>query len=188
MSVSHKGHDAPIFLIGYMASGKTTLGQALAQATGRRFIDLDQYIEQTAGKTVSRIFADSGEQAFRDMETAALATIAADCDQDLIIACGGGTPCFGNNIDIMNTAGVTVWLVAPTDVIVRRLLLAAGQRPLVAGFDDPEELTRFVNSNLEARSPFYGRAAHRFDSSLLESEDQIAQSVSRFVEQIINRH
>ena len=188
MIVSHSGHGAPIFLIGYMASGKTTLGQALAQSTGRRFVDLDQYIEQAAGKTVRQIFADSGEQAFRDMETAALATLARDCDDDLIIACGGGTPCFGNNIDIMNTAGVTVWLVAPTDVIVRRLLLARGQRPLVAGFDDEDELARFVNSNLEARSPFYSRATHRFDSSLLESEDQIAQSVSRFVEQIINRH
>ena len=64
MIVSHSGHGAPIFLIGYMASGKTTLGQALAQSTGRRFVDLDQYIEQAAGKTVRQIFADSGAVSY----------------------------------------------------------------------------------------------------------------------------
>lgn len=188
MSVRSDGHRKPIFLIGYMASGKTTLGDALSAATGRCFVDLDQYIEQTAGKTVAQIFADHGEAAFRQMETQALATLADIRDEALIIACGGGTPCFGNNMDIMNAVGVTVWLVAPTDVIIRRLLLDRSSRPLVAGFDDESQLRGFVDTALEARTPFYCRAAHRFDSSFLESEQQISQSVDRFVEQIINRH
>lgn len=188
MIVAQSGHSKPIFLIGYMASGKTTLGEALAASTGRRFVDLDRYIEQSSGKTVSRIFAEHGEHSFRDMETKALAALAGDCDDGLIIACGGGTPCFGDNMDIMNAAGVTVWLVAPTEVIIRRLLLDRANRPLVAGFDDENKLRDFVDTALEARTSFYCRATHRFDSSFLESEQQITQSVNRFVEQIINRY
>lgn len=175
------GVSDPVFLIGYMASGKTTLGRALSEATGRGFVDLDEYIEQKTGKTVSEIFAQDGEAEFRRLETASLGELAAD-SRGLIIACGGGTPCFGDNMERMNSVGLTVWLDTSTDVILRRLLAERSSRPLVASLSEGGELEDYVAVNLERRRPYYSRAASRFDSTFLETEAEVASSVSQFIE------
>lgn len=178
-----RSSDSPIFLIGYMASGKTTLGRALATATERRFIDLDEYIEASVGKTISRIFAEDGESHFREAESRSLAElINAPDGNNVIIACGGGTPCFGDNMSLMNSAGLTVWLTAPEEVIIRRLVAERSARPLVAKLADGGELENYVAENLQRRAPHYGRAAERFDSSRLECESEIADSVRLFIE------
>lgn len=181
--INHTGH---IFLIGYMASGKTTLGRALADATKRSFVDLDDYIEARQGQTISRIFATLGEAAFRDMEREALAEIVAATDRQLVVACGGGTPCFGDNMEVMDRAGVTVMLEAPLEVILRRLRLERSKRPLVASLDGDGELEQYVRVNLDRRRPYYSRAAHVFDSSRLESVEEIDQSVRDFIAQILD--
>ena len=181
-------NDKPIFLIGYMASGKTTLGRALAAATGRRFIDLDEYIESSAGKSISRIFAEEGESHFRKLESQSLSElIEAPGRVNVIIACGGGTPCFSNNMSMMNDAGLTVWLTAPKEVIIRRLVAKRSSRPLVAKLADGGELESYVLENLERRAPHYSLAAERFDSSRLESESEIDDSVSLFIENYLQR-
>ena len=95
-----------IFLIGYMGSGKTTLGKAFAKAAGLEFIDLDWYIEERLHKTISKIFAEQGESGFREIERKLLHE-AGDFE-DGLIACGGGTPCFFDNMDYMNQAGASV--------------------------------------------------------------------------------
>lgn len=164
-----------------MASGKTTLGRALAAATGRGFVDLDDYIAGRQGQSVSEIFATMGEDAFRAMEREALSDIIARSDAQLIVACGGGTPCFGDNMDLMSAAGTTVWLDAPVGVLLRRLRLERAGRPLVAGLVGPGELERYVSVNLERRRPYYSRASCRFDSSRLESEAEITDSVGRLI-------
>lgn len=174
-----------IFLIGYMASGKTTLGRALADATKRSFIDLDDYIEARQGQSISEIFASRGESAFRDMEREALAEVAAMTDSTLVVACGGGTPCFGDNMELMERAGVTVMLEAPVDVILRRLRLERSKRPLVASLDGNGELEKYVRDNLDRRRPYYSRAAHVFDSSRLESVEEIDRSVKAFIAQVL---
>lgn len=181
--INHTGH---IFLIGYMASGKTTLGRALADATKRSFVDLDDYIEARQGQTISRIFATLGEAAFRDMEREALAEIVAATDRQLVVACGGGTPCFGDNMEVMDRAGVTVMLEAPLEVILRRLRLERSKRPLVASLDGDGELEQYVRVNLDRRRPYYSRATHVFDSSRLESVEEIDQSVRDFIAQILD--
>lgn len=176
-----------IFLIGYMASGKTTLGRALAVATGRRFVDLDEYIVTRQGKSVSEIFADGGEKEFRTVEREALAEVIAAGVGPMIVACGGGTPCFGDNLELMTAAGTTVWLDAPVEVLLRRLRLESSGRPLVAGLDGKGELEGYVLENLRRRRPYYSRAALTFDSSRLETEQEIADSVTRFIELVSDK-
>jgi shikimate kinase len=96
----------PVFLIGYMGCGKTTLGEVLARQMGVPFIDLDEYIEHQQGMTIVEIFASDGEARFRELETAALRDVAAA--GGAIVACGGGTPCHGDNMALMNQTGITV--------------------------------------------------------------------------------
>ena len=130
----------PVFLIGYMGCGKTTLGVVLARQMGLRFIDLDDYIEQRQGATINEIFATSGEARFRELETEALNDIADMAD--VIIACGGGTPCHGDNMALMNRVGTTVWLTTSPERITARLLLPEqkSKRPKVAYLPDSEVL------------------------------------------------
>ena len=96
----------PIFLVGFMGSGKSTLGKALSKATGLRFIDLDTYIECRYHANVRDIFAEKGESGFRDIEQRMIREVSDF--EDVIVACGGGTPCFFNNMEVMNGAGLTV--------------------------------------------------------------------------------
>ncbi len=170
--------DYPIFLIGYMATGKTTFGRALARVTGRRFIDLDFYIEQRWHATVSQLFARQGEASFRDMESAMLREVGEM--QGVVVACGGGTPCFGTNMEYMLTHGVTVCLTATTECIVERMLLAGSRRPLVAG-KTREELLEYVTEHRAARAPWYDRADIIWDGERLEDAHQIDTSVRTFL-------
>lgn len=160
----------PIFIIGYMASGKTTLGRALARRLGREFIDLDFYIEQRFRRTISRIFADDGEAAFRRMETAMLREVGEM--GDVVIACGGGTPCQGDNMDYMLHAGRVIFLDTSTDRIVERLTANRSRRPLLADKSEAQ-LRQAVADGLAARLPVYHRAHLTHDGSLLESKSQI---------------
>ncbi len=169
------------FLIGYMGSGKTTLGRAVSARTGVRFIDLDDYIEQREGCTIKEIFATRGEQAFRDIERSALAEVS-DLD-DTLVACGGGTPCFGDNMEVMNSRGLTVYLDAPHSSLLSRLKEGRAKRPLIAALSD-DELSEFIHRQLDMRSPYYSRAVLRFDSSRLEDTDQVNESVDRFLKLI----
>lgn len=178
-------HRPLIFLIGYMASGKTTLGRALAASTKMRFVDLDEYIEAEAGKTITQIFAEDGEAHFRHLESIALKQLTATGDDGIIVACGGGTPCFGDNMDLMNQSGTTVWLTAPAEVIIRRLVAERASRPLVAKLSDGGDLERFVIENLNRRTPHYSRSIGRFDSSRLECEDEINDSVRLFINKFL---
>lgn len=175
---------ALIFLLGYMGAGKTTLGSAVAATGNARFIDLDQYIEAQAGQSVSEIFARQGEAAFRDLETEALRQIAsATAGSDnlpVIVACGGGTPCRLVNMQIMNAAGLTVFLEASLSKLVARLSAERSARPLIASLDD-SSLESFIAEALARRMPHYSRAACRFNADELDSRRQIDETVSRFI-------
>ena len=111
-----------IFLVGYMGAGKTTLGRALANELGIPFIDLDNYIEKRYCKTISQIFAEKGEEEFRNIERRMLHEVGEF--EDVIISTGGGTPCFFDNIEYMNGQGTTVFL----DVPVERLFIRSEER------------------------------------------------------------
>ncbi len=168
----------PIFLIGYMASGKTTLGRALAREMGVEFIDLDFYIEQRFRAPISRLFAERGEEWFRRIEGNMLREVGEM--EDVVISCGGGTPCFGENMEYMQDRGTTVWVDTTVDCIVRRLLVAKVRRPLTEG-KTPEELKEFVEKHLTSRLPYYQAARIHFQGDQLETRAQIARTVSHLL-------
>ena len=165
-----------LFLIGYMASGKTTLGRALGRATGYQFIDLDFYITQRYRKSIPEIFAETGEEEFRRIESEMLREVGEFCD--VIISCGGGTPCFHSNMEFMNSHGVTLLLDASTECTIRRLKEAKTRRPILEKVAE-EELPAFIESHKLEREPFYSQAQLRMDSEQLESAEQIKSTVDR---------
>ena len=165
-----------IILIGYMGSGKTTVGKALSKETGMMFYDLDWYIESRMRKTVSQIFAEKGEEGFRKIEYNMLHEVAEF--EDVIISCGGGTPCFFDNMDYLNQQGDVVYLKATPETLYKQLLMAKVERPLLKD-KTPEELIAYITEHLKEREPFYGKARHILDVNVLDNYDKIAISVER---------
>lgn len=167
-----------IFLIGYMGCGKSTLGRNLARRCDIEFIDLDDYIEAKAGKKIREIFADEGEAAFRELERKTLLEVAER--ENVLVACGGGTPCFGDNMALMNSRGLTVLLNASHERLLERLKRGRHKRPLIASLTDGE-LDEFITRQLALRMPHYSKAAATFDSTCLEDEDQIEEKCEAFI-------
>mgnify|MGYP003306131938 FL=1 len=163
-----------VFLIGYMGAGKTTLGKAFARELGLTFIDLDWYIEERFHKTVQQIFEERSEEGFRELERNMLHEVSDF--ENVVISTGGGTPCFFDNMEYMNTQGETVFLSVDPAVLFRRLRVAKQQRPLLAEKTD-EELMEFIGSALEKRMPHYSKARHIFCAEELEDKQQIRRSV-----------
>ena len=168
-----------IIFIGYMGSGKTTVGKALSKALNIPFYDLDWYIETRRRKKISEIFAERGEEGFRQIERNMLHEVAEF--EDVIISCGGGTPCFFDNIDYLNRQGDVVWLKATPEVLYQHLLMSKGDRPLLKG-KSPEELITFIREQLSVREPFYQKAKYTLDVSLLDQYDKIQLSVEKLRE------
>jgi shikimate kinase len=148
----------PIFLIGMPGAGKTTIGRQLSSALNMPFIDLDEYIVSQQGQSIPALFAAKGQSYFRHAEAEALREVAAGA-AGAIVATGGGTPCFLDNMDFMNAHGTTVFLKIPADIVAERLMMAQGreQRPLVAG-KTPEQIKQFVTETLLSRLQFYEKA------------------------------
>lgn len=170
----------PIFIIGFPGSGKTTICNALKDKIGDRyeFVDLDDYITERIGMTIREFFAKNGEQAFRTLESESINELA--CKNNIVIACGGGTPCFGNNMETMNNAGNTVWLTVSEERLFSRLLAGRGQRPLIAAMD-AAKLKNYISDTLATRSAYYSMALHTFSAENLEDEIQIEETITEFI-------
>ena len=165
-----------IILVGYMGSGKTTIGKALSKETGMMFYDLDWYIESRMHKTVSQIFAERGEEAFRKMEYNMLHEVAEF--EDVIISCGGGTPCFFDNMDYLSQQGDVVYLKASPDTLYKHLLMAKVERPLLKD-KTQDELIDYITSHLAEREPYYKKAHHVLNVDVLDDYDKIQESVAQ---------
>jgi len=165
-----------IILIGYMGAGKTTVGKALAQELGITFYDLDWYISSRMRKTIAQIFEERGEDGFRQIERNMLHEVAEF--EDVIISCGGGTPCFFDNIDYMNQQAPVVYLKAEPDVLYKHLAMSKNDRPLLRG-KSKEELITFIHEQLEKRNPFYTKARYTLDVSLMDDYTKIKESVAQ---------
>ena len=168
-----------IILIGYMGSGKTTVGRALAKEIGLPFYDLDWYIESRMRKKVSQIFAERGEEGFRQIERNMLHEVAEF--EDVLISCGGGTPCFFDNMDYMNQQAQVVYLRCEPEVLHRHLLMGKGDRPLLKG-KSPEELLDFIREQLKQREPYYSKARYTLDVSLLDNLEKIKTTIDKMKE------
>ena len=162
-----------------MGAGKTTLGKVLAQKMGLTFYDLDEYIEDRFHRTIPQIFAESGESGFRDLERPMLHEVAEF--EDVIISCGGGTPCFFDNMDYMNTCGETVFLNASPEALKAHLLMGKTQRPLIQG-KSPEELLDFIKDSLQKRLPYYKKAKHTLSIDVINTNEDITHYVNQIIE------
>jgi shikimate kinase len=165
-----------IILIGYMGAGKTTIGKILAKDLGVPFYDLDWYIETRMRKKVKQIFDERGEEGFRIIERNMLHEVAEF--EDVVVACGGGTPCFFDNMEYLVGQGDVVYLRGTPDVLFRHLKMGKGVRPLLLGKSD-EELLEYIKENVEKREEFYMKANHIVDIPCMEDEDKILDTTEK---------
>ncbi len=144
-----------IFLIGFMGSGKTYWGSRWAKQYDLPFFDLDKLVEQRENKTIEAIFEKEGEAYFRKLETDCLRTLPGN--GSFIMSCGGGAPCFNNNMQWMNAHGTTVYLSAAPEVLCKRLMDEKDKRPLLKDIHPPQLLS-FIEQKLKEREPVYRQA------------------------------
>jgi len=153
-------NQKPIFLVGMMGAGKSTVGPRLAARLGRAFVDTDQEIERSAGRTVAEIFARDGEPHFRKLECEAIEAAAGKAS---VVALGGGAIAQPGAVDRLRGRGILVHLDAPIACLLERIT-DPSSRPLLAGLD-PVARAEKLTSLLEARRPYYAAAQLRIDAS-----------------------
>lgn len=170
-----EGNPTRIILLGYMGAGKTTVGKALSKDLGMMFYDLDWYIESRMHMTVKEIFDERGEEGFRKIESNMLHEVAEF--EDVIISCGGGTPCFFDNMDYMNRQGETIYLKATPDVLYKHLKMGRTVRPLLLN-KTPDEVREFVGKQLAERETYYNKAKHVLDVNLMDNFEKIKITVA----------
>jgi len=148
-----------VILMGYMGSGKSTIGLQLAKILDVEFMDLDVYIEAKETKTIQELFKSKGEIYFRKKESSYLKELL-NTNESSVIALGGGTPCYGTNLQLIlktdNAKSVYLKLSIPS--LVKRLELEKSKRPLISHLKTQEELTEFIGKHLFERSPYYSQA------------------------------
>lgn len=158
-----------VFLIGMPGAGKSTLGRELAAVLACPFLDLDAEIERIAGLSIPQIFSQYGEEYFRELESNILKTVSFSAEK-AVIATGGGTPCFHNNLEFMNAHGLTVYLKTDPEVLANRLLKTdLTSRPLFQG-KTKDDIRHFLAETLAKRATFYAQAGIVFESLSLASD------------------
>ncbi len=167
-----------IILLGYMASGKSSIGELLGKIIGYKFVDLDDFIEKKEAMSISEIFARKGEVYFRKVESMYLKELLLS-HKKCVISLGGGTPCYGNNMELINSNKevVSFYLKTSINEIVNRLMNEKEERPLVAQIESNESLSVFVRKHLFERNSFYMRSDYT-----IETDQRTKQNI---VEEIV---
>lgn len=149
-----------LIFLGYMASGKSTIGKIVAEKLSLPSLDLDHYIEEKEQMSISDIFQNKGEIYFRQAEHRYLKTLLAS-EEDFVLSLGGGTPCYAGNMNLMgNSDAKTVYLRAGVGTLVGRLEQERENRPLVASLK-PDDLAEYVAKHLFERNPYYMEADYQ---------------------------
>src|ERR1039458_3939959 len=154
-----------IVVLGFMGCGKSTTGAALAERLGLEFADLDQEIESEIGSPVPEIFKNKGEDQFRKLEQDALIELMKR--ENIVIAVGGGAPCFFNNMDLINKNAVSVYLKMSVESLFGRLVKERIHRPLISEFNQ-KELKKFISDCLLTREPYYNKADYKVKAKDIE--------------------
>ncbi len=163
-----------LFLVGFMGSGKTHWGQIWAGKSGIPFFDLDTRIEKAFRMSITKIFEKKGEDKFREMEGYHLRKF--EKKSNFILACGGGTPCFFDNLKWMKKQGIVIYLKASPELIAENVLTETNKRPLLNDIN-PSELNNFIKSKLLEREPYYLQADVVLNVNELD-EDSVSQFLS----------
>lgn len=157
-----------VFLIGFMASGKSSVGKKLARKLDLPFVDLDDYIEEKYSTTIRLLMYDKGIDRFREIEKESLETLV-NKNENILISTGGGTPCYFDNMELMNKSGVTIYLEVDIPTLVDRLMHSKKDRPLIWG-KTRDDLTVYANDLLEKRQGDYEKAQHKVPGKNLKVE------------------
>lgn len=167
-----------IVLLGYMGSGKSTVGKALSSILSIPLIDLDKKIEEMEGMSISKLFASKGEIYFRRKERETLFSLLHS-DASFIIATGGGTPCYGNTMAelVANPNVVSIYLKVSLSELVTRLLPEKSKRPLIAHLETEEDLHDFIRKHVFERSFYYNQAHFTIDAN--ETTENISEAIVR---------
>lgn len=166
-----------VYLIGYMGSGKTTIGKKVAEKLQWQFLDMDEIIEKRYEMEVADIFRLYGEGEFRGAEQDVLQELSSV--DNVIISTGGGAPCFFDNMDQMKRTGMTIYINLTPTVLAERLLATnLGSRPILAQLKK-EELEKFIAENLSKRNSFYTQAQHQISGT----DEEIVNNVMQIVQQ-----
>lgn len=165
-----------IYLIGYMGSGKSHHGRALAERLGYPFVDTDRTVEESTGKSIRQLFEEQGEGAFRQAEQQVLH--ATRREPDLVVATGGGMPAFSDNMEWMNAHGMTVYFQVSPGTLYHRLVRERDHRPLLARLDDVEFMET-IHRHLIERAPFYNQARLTIDPDAVSTQELIAMIMHR---------
>lgn len=171
----------PIFIVGFTAVGKTTVGRKLAERLGKPFIDADEYLEQKYHSSIGSMFEGCGVEKFRKREKVILIELSQK--QDTVIATGGGLPTWDDNMETMINRGTVIYLKASPEAIAKRLIEVKDTRPTVYGLDD-EGIREHVKSLLPKREVFYAQAQITIDAEHLETSQDIDLVVDRIIEQL----
>jgi len=152
-----------VVLIGYMASGKSAVGKLLAKESSLDFFDLDEYIKEKEGKSILAIFKEKGEIYFRLKEAKYLSELL-NSENSFVLSVGGGTPCYGKNMELINDLSQSVFLKASINTLFERLKNEKDSRPLVAKISE-EKLPEFIGKHLFERTPFYMQSQNSIDTN-----------------------
>ena len=166
-----------VYLVGYMGCGKSSIGRKLARRLGMDFIDMDSEIIRVAGKSVGEVFAEVGEEGFRLLEKEVLKNISEKTDA--IVATGGGSPCFFDNMDVMNRSGLTIYFKMGAEKLAARLEYCKDKRPLIKD-KTQEELVDYISVNLKKRDPYYMQAKLIIDGDKV-SDEYIADHIAMYL-------
>ena len=167
-----------IVLVGFMGSGKSLIGSALAQKLNIPFLDLDHAIEEKEGKSVQTIFAEFGEPYFRALETKYLTECLA-LPYQIILSTGGGTPCFSNNIQLIQQASQSIFLNVSPEMLFKRLILEKEKRPLIRDLQD-DKLLEFIENKLHERLPYYQKSTIELEIADEEDVEKILRRILDF--------
>nr|WP_299074492.1 shikimate kinase [uncultured Allomuricauda sp.] len=163
-----------VVLIGYMASGKSSIGRLLANDLDIGFIDLDEYIESEMQKSITTIFSEKGEIFFRKLEHEMLVKVLNE-NESVVLSTGGGTPCYGENMKaILDNSDYSIYLQLPVLTLVNRISSEKDQRPLVKNIED-KDLPEFVGKHLFERRQFYTQAKHILDCEGKTIEELVSE-------------
>lgn len=166
-----------IFLVGFMGSGKSSVGKILAQKINYTFIDTDHEIEASTGKSIYEIFEKDGESHFRELEKLTIQNLKNK--DNCVIACGGGLPCYNNLMRELNNQGITVYLKLSSERLFDRLQKDANKRPLLLGKNE-SEMKKYISDLLDEREFYYSQS--QFKISIKDhSAEEVADAIIKFI-------